>query len=430
MSGRTTLRELWVGLVIVAALGGLIVLLGYASSGPGFLARTRTIDVVFRDGQGLRAGCPVRIAGIDAGRVVDIDLAEVDGSLGAKVQIALPSDLAKKLKQDVKITIQESLTGQSRVNIVSSGKSGVALVAGQTVRGVETNMFDPILEQIGMGPVERSHLSHTIAKVRETADAIGPRIEQIVESLQQVSTGVREVSETVRPTIVKTIDSIDELTKRVNAATPKVEAALAKVETLTTGASAIVNENRANIQSMITSVRELTATANDIALKDRVKVERLLDCVDGTRARTDRLLYQADVIAGQGVQIVTKNKADIERTLTNVRDATGWADKLVQKIFANPFVLSPLYKPTPEDVRVQGVYDSAQEFTQAAQELHDLVKTLDAMSARAQTPEQQQQVVQLRQAVNTVIQRLGQTSTALAEGLKQQQPGVRRARMR
>ena len=62
-----------------------------------------------------------------------------------------------------------------------------------------------------------------------------------------------------------------------------------------------------------------------------------------------------------------------------MQDATDWADKLVQKIYANPFVLSPFYKPTPEDMRVSTVYDTAQVFTKGAQELNDLVKTLDAM---------------------------------------------------
>ena len=57
--------------------------------------------------------------------------------------------------------------------------------------------------------------------------------------------------------------------------------------------------------------------------------------------------------------MLTRNKADIQRTVANVRDATDWADKLVQKIFANPFVLSPFYKPTPADIQVQAAYDSA-----------------------------------------------------------------------
>ena len=63
--------------------------------------------------------------------------------------------------------------------------------------------------------------------------------------------------------------------------------------------------------------------------------------------------------------------------MTNVRDATDWGNKLVQKIYTNPFVLSPFYKPTHEDLRVQAVYDTAQVFTKGAQELNDAIKTLE-----------------------------------------------------
>src|SRR3954465_3729432 len=131
MNGRGSNREVLVGLVVVVTLGGLLALLGLAGGGPGFLTSRRTIDVVFRDGQGIRVGSPVRIAGIDAGRVVDIDLTELDGFLMAKVRVSLPTKLAKKLRQDVKVVIESSLAGQSRVNIVSSGRSAVALVPGQ-----------------------------------------------------------------------------------------------------------------------------------------------------------------------------------------------------------------------------------------------------------------------------------------------------------
>src|SRR5215217_3062122 len=121
MDGRSSVREVLVGVVVVAAIAGVLGLFGLASSGPGFLRSQRTIDVIFRDGQGIRVGSPVRIAGIDAGRVVDIELAEIDGSLKAKLRLSLPAHLVKRLKQDVKVTIQASLAGQSRVNIVSSG---------------------------------------------------------------------------------------------------------------------------------------------------------------------------------------------------------------------------------------------------------------------------------------------------------------------
>ena len=78
--------------------------------------------------------------------------------------------------------------------------------------------------------------------------------------------------------------------------------------------------------------------------------------------------------------------------MTNVRDATDWANKLVQKIYTNPFVLSPFYKPNHEDLRVQAVFDTAQVFMKGAQELRDTVKTLDTMMARPATPQQQQEI--------------------------------------
>ena len=50
-----------------------------------------------------------------------------------------------------------------------------------------------------------------------------------------------------------------------------------------------------------------------------------------------------------------------------------------------------------EDLRVQAVYDTALVFTKGAQELHDAAKTLEAMSARPATPQQQQEMLQLQQ---------------------------------
>jgi phospholipid/cholesterol/gamma-HCH transport system substrate-binding protein len=421
MNGRASTREILVGLVVVATLAAVLGLFGLAGGGPAFLTPRRSIDVVFRDGQGIRVGSPVRVAGIDAGRVVDITLTEIEGTLWARVRIALPTTLASKLRQDVKVTIQASLAGQSRVNIVSTGRSQVALVSGQVVRGVESSFFDPIIEQVGLGPVERSHLSHTIAEVRQTVDSVGPRLRQILGTLQETAVGLRESSDAIRPAVEATAGQIQELAQRINANTPRMEAALVRVDNLTQQADNMLAENRPNLHATLASVRDLTATVNDIVGKDRVKVERLLDGLDGTRARVDRVLYQADRISEQSLEILTRNRANLERTMLNVRDATDWADKLVQKIFANPFVLSPLYKPSPEDVRTQSIYDTALVFSKAAQELNDTMKTLDALLARATTPEQQREVLQVRQNLKTMYDRLDQTSQLLAESLKRQQ---------
>lgn len=428
MNGRASKRELLVGAVVLMGIVAFLAMVVLAGGGPGFLSSNRTIDVVFRDGQGIREGSSVRVAGIDSGRVSDIDLVDVEGQLRARVRISIPGHLARMLKQDCRIVIQASITGSSRVNVVSSGQSSVSLVPGQLVQGVESTFFDPILQQVGLGPVERSHLSHTIGEIRKGVDAAAPRVREILGSLQETAGGIRESADSLRPVVESTAKNIENLSNRVAVATPKIESTLNRLESVTAQADTMLKENRVNFQGTLADVRDLTATYKDITLKNRVKVEKLLDGIELTRARADRVLYQTDILTGHGVQILTKNRADLERTISNVRDATDWADKLVQKIYANPFVLSPFYKPTPEDTRVSTVYDTAQVFTKGAAELNDTVKTLEAMRARAQTPVQQQEIVQLERNILAVTERLDQTSQLLAEALKRPAQGVRARR--
>jgi phospholipid/cholesterol/gamma-HCH transport system substrate-binding protein len=137
------------------------------------------------------------------------------------------------------------------------------------------------------------------------------------------------------------------------------------------------------------------------------------------------VLYQADQIAGQVSNLLASNRAEIERSVTNVRDATDWANKLVQKIFTNPFVLSPFYKPSHEDIRVQTVYDTALVFTRGAENLHDSIKKLESLSALAQTRQQQEQIIQLHQNVRMLTNELNETSSRLADALKRPVPSGR-----
>ena len=324
MNARASGREIRVGLLVVLAMAALVGLLGLAGGGTGFLTHRRQIDVDFRDGQGIRAGAQVRIAGVDAGRVVAVTLAEVEGVLRARVRLAVPDDLANRLKADARISIQSSLTGQSRINIISIGQSHAALEPGRVVLGVETSMFDPIMEQVGLGPVERSHLSHTIGEVRELVDVAGPKVRQIVGSVQETTAGIRATSEAVRPVIESAVGNVDEATRRIAAASPKIEAALGQVVTLTARVDGLLAENRPNITQTIASLRDLSATLKMVVARDQEKVAGLLDHLEATRTRADLALYNVKQITDVGLVMLSRNRVDVERTVANVKDATDW----------------------------------------------------------------------------------------------------------
>ncbi len=418
MSARSSGREIRVGLVVVVALAALMGLLAMASGGPGFLSDRRQIDVDFRNAQGIRPGSQVRIAGVESGRVIAVTLAEVEGSLRARVRLAVPADLAIRLKEDARIAIESSLTGQTRVNILSIGQSSVMLQPGKVLPGVETSMFDPILEQVGLGPVERSNISHMIGEVRSTIDATTPKVKKIVGAIDETVAGLKETAEAVRPVVVSAVASVDEATKRVAAASPKVEIALGQVVSLTARVDGLLAESRPNIKETIASIRELSGTLKVVVNRDQEKLSGLLEHLNGTMNRTDLALYNVKQISDLGLSMLTRNKVDIERTVANLKDATDWGSKLVQKIYANPFVLSPLYKPTPEDIRVQSVYDSAQVFANGAMKLDDAMKTLELLQSKPNSPQQRDELELVRRQVAEVTARLSAMSQQLSEAMK------------
>ena len=134
--------------------------------------------------------------------------------------------------------------------------------------------------------------------------------------------------------------------------------------------------------------------------------------------RADLALYNVKQITDGVLVMMTRNKVDVERILANVKDATEWGSKVVQKIYANPFVISPLYKPTPEDVRMQGAYDSAQVFAGAAEKLDDSVKRLEQLRGRPSSPDQQNELELVRRQVLEVNARVTQMSQQFSDGMK------------
>ena len=347
--GRASRREVGVGMVVLLALAGLAGLMIVAGGGPGFLAPRRTIDVVFRDGQGLRVGSPVRVAGIDAGRVDSIDLAEVEGTLRARVRISIPTTLATKLRQDAKIAVQSGLTGQCVINVVSSGRSSVALVPGQVVMGVESSFFDPVLQQVGLGAEERSHISKTIATLHKSVDDAGPRLNRAIGALQDAAVALQETVEQTKPKVVSTAGHVEEIAERIEDA--KLDELVKTLRTLTVQSEALIRETRPKIGATLTNVAEFSASASALAKDEKPRVDALLVGLDGSRARLDRVLGNAESMTATGAAIVAKNRGDIERVLGNVREASDYGVKLVQKLMANPFYLSPFYKPTAADLK-------------------------------------------------------------------------------
>lgn len=409
---RTGSKDARLGLAVLLAAAAVVGLLIVAAGGPGWLTTSRTtVDVLFRDAQGLRTGQAVRVAGLNAGRVSAVDLADHEGQLRARIRLTVPSDLAARLKQDAIVTIQASLTGQNCVNIASLGESGVAWVPGQPLVGVESSLFDPILEQVGLGPVERGHLTHTIAEIRGLVDDTVPRMKKTLTALQQVSGDLQEATAAASPAVMSAA-------RQLEAAAPKLDAALTRVQSVATQADEALKANRQAIDDSLASVRDITGQVNDLVATAGPKVGPIIDGASLTLKRADRLLYNADVTAMNANSILLQNRPEIDRTIANLRDTTDTARMVAQKILANPILISPLYKPSRDDQVAQANYDTAQQFLLAAREFTDALKRLEAIRQDPAMANQQGVLDNALQQALQIKDRLDPISRDLAEGVQ------------
>jgi phospholipid/cholesterol/gamma-HCH transport system substrate-binding protein len=417
---RSTIRDARVGLVLLAAAAGLIGLVVVAGGGPGYLMADRTpIDVYFRDAQGLRPGHPVRIAGLEAGRVSDVDIVDHDGAIRARVRLSIGRELAGKLKQDAVIVINAGLTGSSSVNIASVGESGVAWVPGQPIEGVESSLFDPLLEQVGLGPVERGHLSHTIGQVRRTVDEISPRLQKTLAAFQAAADDVQQATEVAGPAVAGVSGRLDEMAERL-------EGLLVQAVTLVDELEGTITENREGIAETVDNLRHLSARSDSMLQQYGPKVGELVGGLDESRKRLDRVLYQADVSMSNISGILVNNRTNIERSIANVRDITDSGRMTIEKIRANPLLISPLYKPGRDAELALANFDTANVVLKAASEFNDAVKHLQALKSKMDDPKQQQQVDAMLQRASQINAQIEPMMRGLAQGIQAQPQPDRR----
>ncbi len=342
MSRNSKAREVWVGLVVITAMAALLALVTMASDGPGFLAPQRTIDVVFRDVQGLRVGSPVRVAGLDSGNVVAADIVEVDGMLWTQVRITLPAKLVQEApprREDLDSAVAHRHEPCQRALGREVGRGAGSRPDDRRGRDV---VLRPDHRAVRAGPGRAEPLeSHRRPGSGDDRFDRAPRASDLELAPGDSEQPARD--ERFGPTRGRVDSATRSMTsRRSSIPTHRGSKGSWPRSRRTADVKEMLAENRENVRLTMASVRDFVAATNDIIDKNRPKVERMVDGFEGTRARADRVLYQADQMETQLSLMLARNQAEIDRSITNVRDATDWLSKLVQKIFSNPFVLEPV----------------------------------------------------------------------------------------
>ncbi len=162
--------QLRVGLLATGALVILAVLIFALTSSHGFFKRRSEIYTFLDDSAAVSIGSPVRLNGIDIGRISAVTLSGSNApNRIVRITMQIDDEFMPSIPADSQATIAaENLLGTKYINI-KKGRSAAAVMAGSEIKSLDTRAFDEVVQQ---GYTALSSLDAILNKVDGIVDSI------------------------------------------------------------------------------------------------------------------------------------------------------------------------------------------------------------------------------------------------------------------
>lgn len=179
---KETNLELKVGAFVLIAIGCLTVAI-LSIGNFSFFERGQKMNVIFGYANGLKKAAPVRLAGVEAGHIKDIEILSEGGDMKVRVELFIEDGI--HVPADSTITINQlGLLGEKYVEI-TPGRSQQLIQSDGRVLGIDPVPIDRITQRIdGM-----------TAKLEKTMDGInnGLLTPQNTQSVTDILTGIKNI---------------------------------------------------------------------------------------------------------------------------------------------------------------------------------------------------------------------------------------------
>lgn len=309
MKGKETAIEVKVGALVLLAIAvfALFVIIIGGVSLPGQNAR---IYVDYDAAAGLKAGAPVKLAGIKIGSVkaVKYEGGKYDEKLGRPVYVRATAQVdASKLDlihQDAAFGIQpEGMLGEPYIEISSPDSSAPTLQDGDIVRG-----NDP----------------PSLSKVFETASNALDGLKDLVDRLNEVEGA---------GTPIKIDEFINNIGSLAGGLDERIRENADNIDSIFDDVAGILDENRDKIGPILDNVEGLTGEFEQVgksvnyALGRGQSLKSVMDNLDHTMATVSRdidpIMKDAKGTLDNTNKILSENREGINRTIDNLADATA-----------------------------------------------------------------------------------------------------------
>lgn len=340
---KVSIAQLKVGILGIVALTCVALLVFLLTGNMGWFRKEIPLHVFTSDAAGLSPGGPVRINGIQAGKVSKVELSgetnpqriiRIDFDVDQNMQKQIPSDSIASISSD-------NLLGSTKFLSISKGTSPSLIQSNATMKSADTRQFDALIQQ-GYG-------------VLDSLQVILSKAQDIVGQVEvgKGTIGKLLVDESLYNSLQATVNQVQLLTTNLNSKTGTI-GHLINDDTLYTQAQDVITK----VGGIAKNLQDGQGSAG-LLLKD----PKLYNDLDTAVTQLNTTL--ADLNAGKGTagQLLKDDK------LANQLSATlNKVSVTVDKVNAGQGTLGQL-------VVNPALYDSA---TGSTRELNELLKDFRA----------------------------------------------------
>jgi phospholipid/cholesterol/gamma-HCH transport system substrate-binding protein len=332
-----------VGILGIVALFFLTLIVFLLTGGTDWFTKRVPLHVYISDAAGLQPSSPVRINGIQAGKVKSVALSgETNPQRIIKVDFEVDEDMMRQIPSDSVATVgSDNLLGSTKFLEIDKGIQPQPIQADATMKSANTAEFDQLVKQ-GFG-------------VLDSAQAILGKIADVVSSIQngKGTIGKFLVDPSLYNSLQNTVNQVQLLSATLNSKNGTIgrlindEAIYKQVETLV-----------ARIDSITQGLQQGQGTAG-LFIKDR----KLYDNLDKSVDQLNTMLSNLNAGKGTAGQLLVSDKI--------AKQVSGTLDKVdltIDKINSGQGTIGQLL------VNPQ-LYDAA---TQTTRELHDTLRDFRA----------------------------------------------------
>jgi phospholipid/cholesterol/gamma-HCH transport system substrate-binding protein len=340
---RVSIAQLKVGILGIVALSCVALLIFLLTGNMGWFRSEIPLHIFTSDAAGLTPGAPVRVNGIQAGKVTKVELSgETNPQRVIRVDFDIDQDMQKQIPSDSIGSISsDNLLGSSKFLAINKGTAPTLIQPNATVKSADTRQFDALVQQ-GYG-------------VLDSLQAILAKAENIVGAVEdgKGTIGKLLVDESLYNSLQATVNQVQVLSTNLNSKTGTIGHLI--------NDDALYNQ----VQDVITKVDAIAKSLQEgqgsagMLLKDPTLYNNVNQSVTQLNATL------ADLNAGKGTagQILKSDKLanQLSTALTNVNvtiDKVNAGQGTVGQLLVNP-----------------ALYDSA---TGTTRELNELLKDFRA----------------------------------------------------